>query len=60
MDNKRIGILLAKNVLKLLSKSVLIPLELTAVVAADAVIEKKVFRRQTLLISNEEMKDILR
>lgn len=60
MDHKRIGILLAKNVLKLLSKSVLIPLELTAVVAADAVIEKKVFRRQTLLISNEEMKDILR
>ena len=54
------GILLAKNVLKLLSKSVLIPLELTAVVAADAVIEKKVFRRQTLLISNEEMKDVLR
>ena len=60
MDHKRIGILLAKNVLKLLSKSVLIPLELTAVVAAGAVIEKKVFRRQTLLISNEEMKDILR
>ena len=42
-----------KNVLKLLSKSVLIPLELTAAVSAtDAAIT------HALIISNEEMDDI--
>ena len=56
---------------KPLAKSVLIPLGLTAVVAAtDAAIQKKVFRsginlfdlskRTTLIISNEEMDDVMK
>ena len=57
--------------LKPLAKSVLMPLGLTAVVAAtDAAIQKKVFRsginpfdlskRTTLIISNEEMDDVMK
>ena len=49
--------------LKSLSKSVLIPLGLTAAASAtDAVIHKKVFRSSvtTLIISNVEMNDIMK
>ena len=49
---------LMKNVLKLLAKSVLIPLGLTAAASAtDAAIHKKMFRSgtTTLIISNEEI-----
>ena len=59
------------NVLKPLAKSVLIPLRLTASVSAtDTAIHKKMFgsgcpsdlalRTMTLIISNEEMNDIMR
>ena len=50
---------LLKNVLKLLAKRVLIPSGLTA--ATDAVIYKKIFGSSTttLIISNEEMNDIM-
>ena len=54
---------LMKNVLKPLAKSVLIPWGLTASVSATAAtIQKKVFGsgRTTLIISNEEMDDIMK
>ena len=54
---------LMKNVIKPLAKSVLIPLGLTATVsAADAGIHKKILGSgtTTLIISNDEMKDIIR
>ena len=50
------------NVFKPLAKSVLIPLGLTAVATAtDAAIHEKMFgsRTTTLIISNEEMNDIM-
>ena len=60
---------LIKNVIKPLGKSVLIPLGLTAAAsAADAGIHKKILRSgkhkqnkytRTLIISNDEMKDII-
>ena len=52
-----------KNVIKPLAKSVLIPLGLTAAAsAADAGIHKKILGSgtTTLIISNDEMKDIIR
>ena len=55
------GLPLIKNVIKLLAKSVLIPLRLTAAAAtADAGIHKKILGSgtTTLTISNEEMNDI--
>ena len=57
------GLPLMKNVLKLLAKSFLISLGLTAAVSAtDAAIHKKLFgsRTTTLKISNEEMNDIMK
>ena len=57
------GLPLIKNVMKPLAKSVLIPLELTtAASAADAGIHKKILRSSntTLIISNEEMNDIIK
>ena len=62
---------LIENVLKPLAKSVLIPLGLTAAASAtDAAIHKKMFgsgrfldlatRNTTLIISNEEMNDIMK
>ena len=61
---------LARNILKQLAKSVLMPLGLTAVASAtDAAIHKELFglgrpwdlvlRMTTLIISNEEMNDII-
>ena len=52
-----------KNIFKPLAKSVLIPSEITAAVSAtDAAIQKKRFGSgmTTLIISNEEMDDILK
>ena len=52
-----------RNVLKLLTKSVLIPLGLTAAASAtDAAIHKKMFRSgfTTIIISNEEMEDVMK
>ena len=52
-----------KNILKPLAKSVLIPLGLTAAASvADAGIHKKILcsRTTTLVISNEEMEDIVK
>ena len=57
------GFPLMKNVLKTLSKSVLIPSELTvAASATDIAIQKKTFglRMTALLISNEEMNAIMK
>ena len=57
------GLPLIKNVIKPLAKSVLIPLELTAAAsAADAGIHKKILGsgNTTLIISNNEMKDIIK
>ena len=57
------GLPLMKNVIKSLAKSVLIPLGLTAAAsAADAGIHKKILGSgtTTLIISNDEMKDIIR
>ena len=57
------GLPLKKNVLKPLTKSVLIPLGLTAVASAtDAAIHKKMFGSgmATLITSNEEMNDIMK
>ena len=57
------GLPLIKNVIKPLTKSVLIPLGLTpAVSAADAGIHKKILGSGniTLIISNEEMNDIIK
>ena len=55
------GLPLMKSVIKLLAKSVLIPLRLTA---ADAGIHKKFLgsghNNTTLIISNDEMDDILK
>ena len=55
---------LMKNVIQPLAKRVLIPLGLTvAASAADAVIHKKILgsgHNTTLIISNDEMKDILK
>ena len=54
---------LIKNILQLLAKSVLIPLGLTAAASAiDAAIQKKKIGSDmtTLIISNEEMYDILK
>ena len=52
-----------KNVLTPLTKSVLIPLGLTAAASAtDAAIQKKIYRQGTtaLVISNDKMKDIMK
>ena len=57
------GLPLIKNVIKPLAKSVLIPLGLTATAsAADAGIHKKILGsgNTTLIISNEEMNDIIK
>ena len=57
------GLSLIGNVLKTLAKGVLIPLGLTAAAsAADAAIHKKMFESgfTTLMISNEEMNDIMK
>ena len=59
----KIGLLLIKNVIKPLAKSVLIPLGLTAAAsAADAGIHKKILGsgNTTLIISNNEMEDIIK
>ena len=56
------GLLLMKNVIKSLTKSVLIPLGLTASAsAADAGMHKKILGSGivTLMISNDEVKDII-
>ena len=57
------GLPLMKNVIKPLAKSILAPLGLTAAAAvADAGIHKKILGSgtTTLIISNDEMKDIIR
>ena len=57
------GLPLMKNLLIPLAKSVLIPLGLTAAASATgAAIQKKVFEsgKTTLIISNEEMNDIIK
>ena len=59
------GLSLMKSVIKPLAKSVLIPLGLTAATsAADAGIHKKIlgsgYNNTTLIISNDEMDDILK
>ena len=57
------GLPLMKNVLQLLAKSVLISLGLTAAASAgDSRIHKKILRSgsATLIISNEEMEDIMK
>ena len=59
----RNGLPLVKNVIKPLSKSVLIPLGLTASESAiDAAMRKKILRSETeiLIITNEEMQDIIK
>ena len=57
------GLLLMKNVVKPLAKSVLIPFKLPAAASTtDAAIHKKIFGsgNTTLIISNEEMNDIMK
>ena len=57
------GLPLIKNVIKLLAKSVLIPLGLTAAAsAADAGVHKKMLRsgNTTLIIPNNEVEDIIK
>ena len=57
------GLPLIGNVLKPLGKSILIPLGLTAAASpTDAAIRKKIYRSgtTTLIISNEEMEDIMK
>ena len=57
------GLALIKNVIKPLAKSVLVPLGLTAAAsAADTGIQKKILGSgtTTLIISNEEMNDIMK
>ena len=56
------GLPLRGNVLKLLTKNVLIPLGLTAAAATDAAISKKMFGSgfTTLIISHEEINDIMK
>ena len=60
----RTGLPLMKNVIKPLAQSVLIPLGLTAAASdADAGIYKKILgsgHNTTLIISNDEMEDILK
>ena len=52
---------LMKNVLKTLSKSTLILLGLTATTTGtDAAIHEKMFGKTTLIISDEEMNDIMK
>ena len=60
---QKTGLLLIKNEIKPLAKSVLIPLGLTAAgSAADAGIHKKILRSgtTTVMISNDKMKDIIK
>ena len=57
------GLLLLKNVIKTLAKSVLIPLKLTAAAsAADAGIHKRILGSgtTTIIISNDQMEDIMK
>ena len=58
------GLILIKNVIKPLAKSVLIPLGLTVVAsAADVGVHKKILgigNMTTLIISNEEIGDIIK
>ena len=56
------GLPLIKNALKLLAKSILIPLELTAAVTATTGIHKKMFGSgtTTVIVSNEEINDIMK
>ena len=57
------GLPLIGNVLKLLSRSVLIPLALTpAAASVDAAIHNKMFESgtRTLIISNEEINDLMK
>ena len=61
----RKGLPLMKSVIKPLAKGVLVPLGLTAAAsAADAGMHKKIFgsshNNTTLIISNDEMEDILK
>ena len=59
----KIGLPLMKSVIQPLAKSFLIPLGLTAAAAADAGIHKKILgsgHNATLIISNDDMKDILK
>ena len=58
----KIGLLLIGKVFKPLTKSVLIPLELTATATKDATIHKKMFGSgvATFIVSNEEMNDIMK
>ena len=59
----KVCLLLKKNVVMPLAKSVSIPLKLTTVVSAtDGVIQKKSYGSgmTTLIISNEEMKNIMK
>ena len=63
LENLKTGLLLMKNVLKPLSKSVPSLLGLTAAAAAtDAAIHKKTFGYSmiTVIISNEQMNDIMK
>ena len=55
------GLPLVENALEPLAKSILIPLGLIAASATDVAIDKKMFgsRKTTLIISNEEMNEIL-
>ena len=56
----RVGLRLLRNVFTPLAKSVLVPLELTAVASAThAAIRKKIYR-SLIIISNEEMDDIMK
>ena len=56
------GLPLVENALEPLAKSILIPLGLIAASATDVAIDKKMFgsRKTTLIISNEEMNEILK
>ena len=58
-----VGLPLMKNVVIPLAKSILVLLRLTAAASeTDAAIQKKIFGPETttLIISNEEMKDIMK
>ena len=56
------GLPLISNAIKPLAKSVLIPLGLTAVSAADAGMHKKILGsgNTTLMISNNDMEDLIK
>ena len=59
----KIGLPLIRNILKLLAKNVLIPLQLIAAAsAADATIQKKMFGSgvTALIISNVKMNDVMK